>query len=174
MKQVNFSGEVHATLIRTSSLSINIENHSDTSITWIKFHKIAHMYRYVRKKETIKSSLLIQCLHVNFGSTKSEETLPATPNLSMPLQTTMHKYPETVSEELKNIHPWTYQVWNSDEIIFDPNGSSRKVVFTYKLFTGDRMWRNQTGETASFWYTALVLTISNDQCFMTLVIVHQA
>ena len=65
----------------------------------------------------------------------------------MILQPTMPLYPTTVTtvpEDLRDIQPRPYQVWNCDEIVFDPNVSWIKVVFTYKLFTGYRMWRTQT------------------------------
>ena len=95
----------------------------------------------------MQSSLLIQGLHVNFDSTKAKEASQATPNLSMLLQPTIPLYSTTVTtvpEYLEYILPQTSQVCNCDEIGFDPNGSCRKVVFTYKSFSGYRMWRTHT------------------------------
>ena len=48
------------------------------------------------------------------------------------------------------------------------------MVFTYKSFTGDRIWRTHTGDISPFWFTDLVFTISDCQCFMSPVIVQQA
>ena len=73
-----------------------------------------------------------------------------------------------------NIQTWTSQVWNCDEIGFDPNGSWRKVVFTYRLFTGDRMWRNQNVDISPFWCTYLSFYGAYGQWFMPTVIFNQA
>ena len=47
------------------------------------------------------------------------------------------------------------------------------MVWTYKLFTGERMWRNQTGEISSLWCTTLIFTRDDGQCFISPVVVHQ-
>ena len=50
---------------------------------------------------------------------------PETPNVYIPLQSTMPLDPTTVTtvpEDLEDIQPRPYQVWNCDEIGFDPNG----------------------------------------------------
>ena len=61
-----------------------------------------------------------------------------------------------------------------DEDGFDPNGSWLRVVCTYKLFTGERIWKYQTGERPPFWCTALIFTRADGQCFMSPMIVHQS
>ena len=38
--------------------------------------------------------------------------------------------------DLHQIQPRAAQVWNCDEIGFDPNGKCHKVVCTYKFFQG--------------------------------------
>ena len=68
------------------------------------------MHRDITKQETMQSSIIIQGLHVNLDSNKAEGTSPVTPNVSMPLQPTVHIYPITVitvPEYLKYIHPRT-------------------------------------------------------------------
>ena len=90
------------------------------------FHKIAHIYKYIRKQETVQVSLPIQGLSVKFESTKAAGASPATPNIYMPLKPTIPLDPKTfttILEELKDIQTWPSQVWNCDEIVFDPNGS---------------------------------------------------
>ena len=57
---------------------------------------------------------------------------------------------------------------------FDPHGSWLKIVFTYKFFTGQRIWKYQTGERAPFWCTDLIFTGADGRCFMPPMIVHQA
>ena len=64
----------------------------------------------------MQESLLIQGLHIKFDLTKAEDTSPATPNLSMPLQTTMSLHPTTLSEDLKDIQPRKSHVSNFYEI----------------------------------------------------------
>ena len=86
----------------------------------------------------------------------------------MPLDT------KIVPEELKEIQPHPYQVWNFDEIGFDPNGSWLRVVCTYKLFTGRYIWKYQTGERSPFWCTDLIFTIAYVQFFVPPVIIQQA
>ena len=84
-----------------------------------------------------------------FYSTKDSGTSHATPNISVPFQPTIPLDPSSltaVPEGLEDIKPRPSQVCNCNEIGFDPNGSWRKVVCTYKFFTGDRMWRTQTVE----------------------------
>ena len=79
-----------------------------------------------------------------------------------------------VPPKLHQIQPRATQVWNCDEIWFDPNGKWRKVVRTYKLFKGEIMWRVKTVERAPFWCTLLLLTRAGGQCLMPPIVVHQA
>ena len=82
--------------------------------------------------------------------------------------------PKTVPKDLKEIQPCPSQVWNCDEIGFDPNGSWLKVVCTYKFFAGQCIWKSQTGERSPFWCTALIFIRADVQCFMSPMIVRQA
>ena len=84
-------------------------------------HNIDHMYRYIRKQETVQASLIIQFLHVNFKSTKAEGASPGTPNLYIPLQPKIPLNTTTVPEYLKDVHLRPSKVWNCDKIFFDPN-----------------------------------------------------
>ena len=134
VKRLNVSGKANdkrrkkcrTGLIKVSDLSNTMANKSGTRLAWIVFHKIAHMYRDARKQETLQASLLNQGLQVNFESTKAAGTSPATSNIYIPLQPTMPLDPTTVTtvpEDLEDIQPRPSQVWNWDEIDFDPNGS---------------------------------------------------
>ena len=136
--------------IKVFRLSNNCAKKSDPRLAWIMLLKISHMYRDTRKQETVQASLLIQGLHVNFESTKAIGTSPATPNLYMSLQPTMHLESTTVPKYPEEIQPQSSQVWNCDEIACYPNGSCIQVVCTYKFFTGDRICRTQTREIAPF------------------------
>ena len=71
------------------------------------------MYRDIIKQETVKESLMIQGLHVNFDSTKAAGTPPTTTNRSIPLQPKMTLEPTTLTtlpEDLTYIQLWPYQV----------------------------------------------------------------
>ena len=60
-----------------------------------------------------------------------------------------------VPPDLHQIQSRATQVWNCDEIGFDPNGKWRKVVCTYELFQGERMRKAQTVERAPLWLVHL-------------------
>ena len=113
-------------LIKVSRLKNNRAKKIDPRISLFLFHKIAHIYRDTPKQETVQTLLLIQGLHVNFGSTKAVGTSPETPIISMSLQPTIPMEPTLVTaviEDLKDIQPHTPQVWNYDKIGFYPNVS---------------------------------------------------
>ena len=136
------------------------------------FHKIAQMYRDIRQQESEEATELILNLRDKFKSNNTTVSSPRTPNISIE-QTKMPLDPKSVPKDLKEIQPCPSQVWNCDEIGFDPNGSWLKVICTYKFFTGQHIWKSQTGERAPFWCTDLILTIAYGQCFITPMIVHQ-
>ena len=98
------------------------------------FHKIAQMYRDIRQQESEEATGLILNLRDEFKTNYTTVSSPRKPNLSIE-QPTMPLDPKTVPEDLKEIQPRPSQVWNCDEIGFDPNGSWLKVIYTYKFFT---------------------------------------
>ena len=103
------------------------------------FHKIAQMYRYIRQQESEEATELILNLCDEFNSNNTTVSPPRTPNISIE-QPKMSLDPKSLPEDLKQIQPRPSQVWNCDEIGFDPNGSWLKVICTYKFFTGQRIW----------------------------------
>ena len=76
--------------------------------------------------------------------------------------------------DINDIQPRATQVWNYNEIGFEPNGRRSKVICTYKLFQGEKMWKVHTGEWAQFWCMLLVFTWAGGKCFMSPIIVHQS
>ena len=54
---------------------------------------------------------------------KTENNQPLLQNMNIP-------------SKLNDIQPSATQVWNCDEIGFNPNGRRNKVICTYKLFQG--------------------------------------
>ena len=49
-----------------------------------------------------------------------------------------------IPSDINDIQPRDTQVWNCNEVGFDPNGRWIKVICIYKLFQGEWMWRVQT------------------------------
>ena len=79
-----------------------------------------------------------------------------------------------IPSDINDIQPRSTPVWNCDEVGFDPNRRWSKIMFTYKLFQGERIWKVQTGERAPLWCTLLVFTRADGKCFMPPMIVNQA
>ena len=78
-----------------------------------------------------------------------------------------------IPSDLNDIQPRATQVWNCDEVGFDPNGRWSKVICTYKFFQGEQKWKVKTGERSSFWCTLLVFTQADGECFTPPIIVHR-
>ena len=93
------------------------------------FHEIAQMYIYIREQESEEATELILNLRANLKSNNTTLSSPRTPKISNQ-QPTMPLDPKTVPKDLKEIQPHLSQVWNCDEIGFDPNGSWIRVVCT--------------------------------------------
>ena len=129
------------------------------------FHKVASMYRYLKRQDTLQSSLVIQ----NLNSTASFSL----PHLYPPIELSLPAELQVVLHDLQDIRPRPLQVWNCDEIRFYPNGNCNNMVCTYNSFTGDRLWRTNTGDRAPFWCTALIFIHAGGQCFVPPVVVHQ-
>ena len=113
------------------------------------FHKIYHMYSDIKNKEETNAALLLTSMSYHEDINKVSET---TVN---PHENHHNEFPlqvrTIVPPDLHQIQPRATQVWNCDEIGFDPNGKWRKVVCAYKYFQGERMRKAQTGDRAPFW-----------------------
>ena len=127
-------------------------------------HMIYHMYSDIRNKEEMNTAFLITSMSDNEDINKVNKTT---------VNSHVNNNRKIVPPDLHKIQPRATQLWNFDEIGFDPNGKWRKVVCTYKYFQGEIMWKVQTGERAPLLCTLLVFTRADGQCFMTPVIVHQ-
>ena len=131
------------------------------------------MYRDIREQESEETIELILNLRANLTSKNTSSSSPITPKISIQ-QPTIPLDPKTVPKDLKEIQPRPYQVWDCDEIDFDPNGSWLRVVSTYKFFMGKHIWKSQTGERAPFRCTDMIFNRADGECFMPPMIVHQA
>ena len=105
-----------------SIISNNRSRQSDPRLAWLMFNNIAYMYRDIRQQESEEATELILNLRDKFNSNNTTFSSPRTPNISIQ-QPTMPLDPETVPKDLKEIQPHPSQVWNCDEIGFDPNVS---------------------------------------------------
>ena len=85
-------------------------------------HKIAQMYRDIRQQESEEATELILNLRDGFNSNNTTVSSTKTPNILIE-QPTMPLDSKTVPKDLKKIQPCPSQVWNFDEIGFNPNGS---------------------------------------------------
>ena len=85
------------------------------------------MYSDIKNKEEINAALLLTSMSDHEDINKvSETTLNSHDNHHITI----------VTPDLHQIQPRATQVWNCDEIGFNPNGKWRKVVCTYKYFQG--------------------------------------
>ena len=105
-----------------SSIRKNIVRQSDPRLAWLMFDNIAQMYIDIREQESEEATELILNLCANINSNNSSLSSPITPNISIQ-QPTMPLDPKTVPKDLKKIQPCPSQVWNFDEIGFNPNVS---------------------------------------------------
>ena len=90
---------------------------------------------------------------------------PTEPSLPVKLQ--------VVLSDLQDIQTRPLQVYNFDKIGFYPNGKWNKMVWTYKLFTGESLYRNHPGERERLWCIELIFACINGLCFIPPVVVHQ-
>ena len=72
------------------------------------------------KQENEEATEPILNLHSNLNSNHTSLSSPITPKISIQLST-MNLEAKTVPKDFKDIQPRPSQVWNCDEIGFDPN-----------------------------------------------------
>ena len=143
-------------MIKVSGLSRNREKKRNPRLTWMMFQHIYIVYRNINNKEEINAYMLLISISNHEQATKlnkecddswdnAENNQPFMQNMNIP-------------SDLNDIQPRSTQVWNCDEIGFDPYGRRNKVVFTCKFFQGKLMLKVKTGERAPFWCTLLVFT----------------
>ena len=126
-------------IIKVSDFSHKRVKQSDPNINWDMFHNIYHMYSDINNKEEKNAALLLTIMSDHEDINKvSEKKVNSHDN----------HHRKIVPYDLHQIQPRATQVWNCDEIGFDPNGKWHKVVCTDKLFQGERMWEVKTGERA--------------------------
>ena len=108
------------------------------------FHNIYHMFSDIKNKDKTNAALVLTRMSDHKYMNKISET---TVNSHENKHNKFSFQVRTIAPpDLHQIQPRATQVWNCDEIGFDPNGKWRKVVCTYKYFQGERMWKVQTGE----------------------------
>ena len=130
------------------------------------------MYSYIRNKEETNLSLLLTSMSDHKDMSKFRKTTVNSYDNNQNKFTFQVR--TIVPPDLHQIQPRATQVWNCDEIGFDPNGKWNKVVCTLRFFQGEIMWRVKNGERAPFWCTLLILTGDDGKLFMSPIVVHQA
>ena len=146
-------------LLKVSILRNSRSMQSCPSISWVMFHKMSEMPRDLKHQDTLQASLEIQNLNSLECSSPPHQYQPSELNLPGSIQ--------EVPSDLKYIQPLSYQVWYCNDIGFDLNEKWRKILFTYKFFTGERVWRNQTGERSPFLCTALIFSHACGHSFLS-------
>jgi hypothetical protein len=180
--------------IKVAGLSNRRAKQSDPRLSWIMFHRICSMYRAAKKKRMQQMDLMTSSFRENvedeiLGPKSVRPQLPDNPDESGLAVVTPYKrkreevtrdYAELsvqeltkVPPDLEDIQPRSDQVWNCDEIGFDPNGKWHRIVCTYKWSPSEKIWKTQTGERAPFWVTILFFTRADGQCFIPPTVVHQ-
>jgi hypothetical protein len=180
--------------IKVAGLSNRRAKQSDPRLSWIMFHRICSMYRAAKKKRMQQMDLMTSSFRENvedeiLGPKSVRPQLPDNPDESALAVVTPYKrkreevtrdYAELsvqeltkVPPDLEDIQPRSDQVWNCDEIGFDPNGKWHRIVCTYKWSPSEKIWKTQTGERAPFWVTILFFTRADGQCFIPPTVVHQ-
>ena len=107
------------------------------------------MYIYIKNKEEINAALLLTSMSGHEDINKVRKTT---------VNSHDNNHRKFVQPDLHHIQPRATQLWNFDEVGFDPNGKWRKVVCTYKYFQEEIMSKAQAGDRAPFWCTLLVFT----------------
>ena len=149
-------------LVKVSSLRKNQVTQRYLGPDWNMFHKIYAIYRDLKHQETLQASI-------------PKLKFPGYISPPHPYQLSEPSLPGKLQEvppDLLDFQPFPSQVWNFCNIGFYPNGNRNKMLCTYKLFTGCRVWRTQTGERAPFWCTALISTRAFGQWFVPPMVVH--
>ena len=114
------------------------------------------MYRDLKHQKTLQVLLAIQNLNSPKYFSPHHPYQPSEPKLPVKLQ--------EVPLNLIKIQNRPLQVWKYDKIGLDLYGNWKNMVFTYKFFVGDRMWKTQTVERAPLWCTSIIFTHSDGQC----------
>ena len=100
-------------IIKVSGLSHKRANQCDPKLAWEMFHNIYHMYSDIKNKEEINAALLITSMSdhedINKVSEKKENSHD-------------NHHRTIVPSDLHHIQPRATQVWNCDEIGFNPKG----------------------------------------------------
>ena len=94
------------------------------------------MYRDIREQESGEATELILNIRANLNSNNTSSKSPITPKISIQ-QPTMPLDPKKVPRDLKKIQPHPSQVWNCDEIGFDPNGSGSELYVPTSFSRGN-------------------------------------
>ena len=120
---------------KISGLIHKREKQSDPMTTGFMLHKTYHMYGDTKNKEQINSAMLITSMSEHKEANKLNEELEDSRDNDDVNQPILQKI--IIPSDINDIQPRSTQVWNCDEVGFDPNGRWIKVICIYKLFQGE-------------------------------------
>ena len=115
------------------------------------FQNIYLMYHKINNEEESDSDMIITSMSENIEENKQNgkvEDSKGKVNNNKNLLQNMN-----MPSDLKKIQPIPTQICNCDEIGLDTNENWNIVLSSYKLFTGEIIWKLQTGERAQLWFT---------------------
>lgn len=167
--------------IKVGGLSHKRCKQSDPRLGWIMFHKICETYREIKKAEA--ESAMVSCnseLTSNEKNKKEKDIICESKKIiKVKQEVSKDEAAKSLNDlmvlpdDLDNIQLRPSQVWNCDEIGFDPNGKWYKIINTYKWCNTDQVWKARAGERAEYWCTLLIFTRADGQCFFPPVVVHK-
>ena len=90
------------------------------------------IYSDIKKKEEVNSAMLLTSMSEHEESNKVNEELEHSRDNDDNNQPILKRM--IIPSDLNDIKPRSTQVWNCDEVGFDPNGIWDKVICAYKSF----------------------------------------
>ena len=143
--------------VRLSSLFNRLSNQSDPYLLWVMFHRIYHIYHYIKIVDKV------------WSKNKLALTLP---QYAPTIQTTLADHMK-VPSVLHDVQIQPCHVFNYKKVGFYPNCNWLCIIFVYKWRNFSGMWCTQTGDNAPFWCKILILLWFNGQWFVPTLVIHQ-
>ena len=119
-------------MIKVSGLSHNRAKQIDPRLSWLMFHRIYCIYSDIKKKEDINSSMLLTSMSEHEEANKFNEELKDSRDKDDNNQPILQK--TIIPYDLNCIQLRAPQVWNCNEVGFDPNGILIKFICAYIFF----------------------------------------
>ena len=112
------------------------------------FHKIYQMYSDIKNRKEKNAAMIITGMPEHEEANKVKKEIEDSRDNDDNNQPILQKI--IIPSDINDIQTRSTQLWNCDEVGFDPKGRWSKVICTYKFFQGEKNWKVQTGEQAPF------------------------